>query len=62
MRAYTCCEGESLVIGDNITVTVIEVGEEFVRLRIEAPDDSVDLERGTFEVTVPAATEKRWPR
>jgi carbon storage regulator CsrA len=60
MRVFSRCEGESLVIGDHITVTVIEVGDDFVRLRIEAPHDAVDFERGTFEVTVPA--DKRSPK
>lgn len=30
--------GESLSIGDNVMVTVQEVGRTYVRLRIDAPD------------------------
>jgi carbon storage regulator CsrA len=62
MRIYSRSEGESLIVGDDITVTVLEVGEDFVRLRIEAPNAEVDLERESFEVTVPAVAERRLPR
>ena len=62
MRIYSRAEGESLIIGDDITVTVLEVGDDFVRLRVEAPNQYVEFERETFEVTVPASTERRVPR
>ena len=60
MRIYSRTEGESLIIGNDVTVTVLEVGVDFVRLRIEAPSEDVECE--LFEVTVPATAEKRLPR
>ena len=62
MRIYSRGEGESLIIGDDVTVTVLEVGVDFVRLRIEAPSEDLECERELFEVTVPATAERRLPR
>jgi len=62
MKVFSRSEGESLIIGDDVTVTVVEVGHDYVRLRIEAPHDDIALERESFEVTVPAGVEKRLPR
>jgi carbon storage regulator len=64
MRIYSRAVGESLIIGDDVTVTVLEVAEDFVRLRIQAPHQQEDFEQETFEVTVPAASavERRLPR
>ena len=62
MRIYSRGEGESLIIGDDVTETVLEVGVDFVRLSIEAPSEDLDCERELFEVTVPATAERRLPR
>ena len=60
MRIYSRTEGESLIVGNDVTVTVLEVGVDYVRLRIEAPSEDAECE--LFEVTVPATAEKRLPR
>lgn len=42
-------EGEKIIIGDSITVTIVRMGGDKVRLGIEAPDDLLIL-RGELEV------------
>lgn len=39
MLVLTRKPGEKIVIGDNITVTVVEVNGNRVRLALDAPDD-----------------------
>lgn len=42
-------EGEKIIIGDSIAITVVRMGGDKVRLGIEAPDDMLIL-RGELEV------------
>ncbi len=61
MLVLTRKVGESFVIGDNITVTVVRVVGGGVRIGIEAPDDCMVmrqelrelLESGEFSVVEP---------
>ncbi len=39
MLLVTRCTGESLVIGESVTITVVEVRNSRVRLCVEAPGD-----------------------
>ncbi len=39
-------EGEGIVIGDGITVSVVKIGEEKVRIGIHTPNGSCDVIRG----------------
>lgn len=62
MLVLTRKVGESFVIGDNITVTVVRVAAGGVRIGIEAPDGCMvmrqelcePLESGEFSVVDPA--------
>lgn len=45
MLVLTRKVGESFVIGDNITVTVVRVAGGGVRIGIEAPDDCTVMRR-----------------
>ena len=42
-------EGEKIIIGDSITVTIVRTGGDKVRVGIDAPDDILVL-RGELEV------------
>jgi len=39
MQIISRCENESIVIDNQIVVTVLEVDDDFVRLAIESPDE-----------------------
>ncbi len=65
MLVLTRKVGESFVIGDDITITVVRVVGGGVRIGIEAPDDCLVmrqelsglLENGEFSVVDPAEEE-----
>ncbi|HRX80777.1 MAG: carbon storage regulator CsrA [Planctomycetaceae bacterium] len=50
MLVLTRKVGESFVIGDNITVTVVRVAGGGVRIGIEAPDDCTVMRRELREL------------
>jgi carbon storage regulator len=54
--------GESIVIGDNITVTVIEISGDKVRLGIEHPADVAVHRREVYEAIRQAEEHVRHPR
>lgn len=44
-------KGESLIIGDNIQISVVDIGTDTVRLAIEAPKDVKILRKELAEAT-----------
>jgi carbon storage regulator CsrA len=74
MQFFSRRINESLVIGDDIAVTVLEIAEAYVRLRIDTPDETFvveqarDAERSSVSegeldhVTVAAAAGRRQPK
>ena len=42
-------QGESIVLNENITITVVEIRGDYVRLRIEAPEGTVIHRKEVFE-------------
>ena len=54
MRDCELTANESIIIDDDIVVTVLEVNEGEVRLGLEIPDDSPELRRKIAE-TLPGA-------
>ena len=47
--------GEQILIGDNVTVTIVRIGPNNVRVGIDAPDD-VNIVRKELTVEVPITT------
>lgn len=52
MLVMTRKVGEQIVIGDNITVTVVTIGSSFVRVGIDAPDDHSIMRRELLDINV----------
>lgn len=55
MTEFLCLEGEAVVIGDRVTVTVLEIDGEDVLLQIESGDEPA-IAPGESELEVPLAT------
>jgi carbon storage regulator CsrA len=60
MRDCELTANESIIIDDDIVVTVLEVNEEEVRLSLEIPDDSPELRRKIAE-TLPGGAPREVP-
>ena len=50
--------GEKILIGDNISVTVVRVGQGMVRIGVEAPSESAGCSRGNKRSNAGPASEK----
>ena len=55
-------EGESIVIGDEIVVTVIEVQGEQVRLTVERLPDGTDAPAEVTELVLQGMSSRKVPR
>lgn len=53
MTTISCVEGEAVVIGDNLRITVLEIDGDQVVLQIDGPEDDVLLRQ--FEPEIAAA-------
>jgi len=60
MLVITRKVGESLVIGDDVSVTVVKIAGGAVRVGIEAPADCVIM-RSELAAQLPAATPPKKP-
>jgi len=50
MQIISRCENQSIVIDDQVIVTVLEVGSDFVRLAIEAPHSDPSYREEVIQV------------
>ena len=41
MTTISCCEGDAVLIGDHLRVTVLEIDGDQVLLQIEGPEDAL---------------------
>ncbi|MBQ8997504.1 MAG: carbon storage regulator CsrA [Clostridium sp.] len=49
MLVITRKKGESLLIGDDIEITILNVGDGSIKIGIEAPKDKVILRKEVYE-------------
>lgn len=49
MLVITRKQGESLLIGDDIEITILKVGDGSIKIGIEAPKDKVILRKEVYE-------------